>query len=460
MTRKQVTLFGAGLVSSPVIDTLLANYDVFVVDKNIPSTHPLRTKYSDNEHLRYSQQDVNDTNILAGFVKGSDLIISLLPPTMHPTIAKLCLHYGRNMLTASYVSKDMLALDREAKEKNIILLNECGLDPGIDHMSSMQLFDKIHTDGGKILSFKSYCGGLPSDPLCNPLGYQLSWSPSGVFSAVKNGARFFRNNNIEEISAGNLFKLFELIKIPDIPRESINSEFEMYYNRDSMDYIPRYNLQDEVQTFMRGTLRYPGWCETIQAMADLGYLDPHKKITGKTYAEVFSDAPIQDTDSYSSAANRVTEKLGTQRNNVEAIVQRLEWLGCFDTHEIPDHVGRDLVAPSEEDTAFATLVSLANRLMRYKVEETDLVLLYHDVTSGYFDDRRQRHQLLLKMYGESGGYSAMAKTVGLPIAFTAELLLENKINDKGVLIPTSREIYEPVLKKLDKAGIRFLSMNV
>lgn len=463
MTRKKVTIFGAGLVSGPVIDTLLnMEYDVRVVDQNASAVAVVQAKYArhpNSSNLEVLRQDARDDSSLASKITDSDLVVSLLPAAMHIPLAKLCVDLGRNMLTASYVSDEMRALDSQARQKGLVLLNECGLDPGIDHMSAMELFDDVHARGGKVVSFKSYCGGLPLNPRNNPLSYQLSWSPRGVFAAAKSGALFLQDRKVREISAGELFKNFERL---DVPRASGNGNWgmEMYYNRDSRDYSGGYGLEGEVETFVRGTLRYPGWCETLQAMVDLGYLDVGRQVAGKTYAEVFSDAPIQDTDFDISAAIRVTEKLG-KRPNVEAIVRRLEWLGCFDTREIVPSVGQGIVNPDEEGTPFAALVDLANRSMRYRDGQTDLVLLYHDVTSRFVDGRTERSQLVLERvgnaYSDSYGNSAMAQTVGLPVAFAAELILEGRISQRGVVIPTSREIYQPVLRKLDEVGIRFVN---
>ena len=252
---KKVLLLGAGLVSLPIVKYLSDqdDYKVTIVSRD-PNTN-LDKLIEDKSNCEFLIFDtVAEDDRLNRLIESSDVVVSLLPYGLHPMVARKCLDLKTDMITASYVSPEMAAFDEEAKEKGIIILNELGLDPGIDHMSAMKIIDDVHAKNGKILSFESFCGGLPApEANDNPLGYKFSWSPEGVVQASGNSAKFLRDGNIVEVPGERLFKADFPVTVPGF------GDFEAYPNRDSVPYGEIYGIE-EAQTIFRGTFRNPGWC--------------------------------------------------------------------------------------------------------------------------------------------------------------------------------------------------------
>lgn len=431
--RKRMVIFGAGMIADPAVDSLVQKYDVVLVDANRSALEATEKKIG-NQNLQIYERNAVDQAVLAGFIQDADVVISLLPATMHGAVAEHCVSLRRPLVTASYVSPQMRALDQEAKDARVILLNECGLDPGIDHMSAMRIFDEIHKKGGKVKSFESYCGGLPSDSQNNPWGYQLSWSPKGVLLAAKNPARFLRDGQQVKLAEGKVFREFF----------EIDAALEGYYNRDSISYIDTYGLQGEVETFIRGTIRYKGWSETLEAMTTLGLLETEKKEKRRSYASLLRGLETDREKGYVDAKAYAAAYLGVQQD--AAVIKKLEWLGVFSEDFIPKNT----------TTALDAVVSLMIEKMQYAAGQTDLVLLQHRIIAEY-ETGKEKINSSLVYQGTSYGNSAMAQTVGLPVAYAAELIAEGKLRDlTGVHIPTRPEIYKPILDKLDaEKGIVF-----
>ncbi len=431
--RKKVVIFGAGMIADPAVDELVQKYHVALVDANHGSLEATEKKIA-HPNLQIYQRDAADHNVLAGFIQDADVIISLLPATMHGAVAEHCVSLRKPLVTASYVNPQMQALETRAKEAGVLLLNECGLDPGIDHMSAMKLFDDIHARGGKVKSFESYCGGLPSNSENNPWSYQLSWSPRGVLLAAKNPAKFLRDGKQIELAEGTVFRQsFE-----------IGCTLEGYYNRDSVSYINTYGLQGEVETFIRGTIRYKGWSETLEAMTRLDLLET-KKIEGrKSYAALLKGLETDREKEYVDAKAYAAAYLGIRED--AAIIRKLEWLGIFSEDSIPENT----------TTALDAVVGLMIEKMQYEAGQTDLVLLQHRIIAEY-ETGKEKIDSSLVYQGTPYGGSAMAQTVGLPVAYAAGLIAEGKLNDiVGVQIPTIPRIYAPILERLDaEKGIGF-----
>ena len=278
---KKVLVLGAGLVTGPLVHYLLdqEDFQVKVASRTVEKAQKLvgTAKNGIAERL-----DVSDEKALEKLISEADLSISLLPYIYHPLVAKLCIKHKKLMVTASYVKDEMKALDEEAKRAGVILLNEIGVDPGIDHMSAMQVINRIRANGGKLVSFSSYCGGLPApDANDNPYGYKFSWSPRGVILAGKNPARYLKDGEIVDIPGEDLFSHHWPVKIAGF------GELEGYPNRDSLPYIETYGVKG-VKNMFRGTLRYPGWCETMKKIAELGLLDEAERndLAGLTFADL------------------------------------------------------------------------------------------------------------------------------------------------------------------------------
>ncbi|PIN80103.1 saccharopine dehydrogenase [Candidatus Woesearchaeota archaeon CG10_big_fil_rev_8_21_14_0_10_34_8] len=444
MNQQRVLILGAGMISGPTIEHLAQRYFVHVVDKNITSLVRTLRQVGDSDnitsHVLGEGEDV--VEYARRDLRYFDVVISLLPTDIHGDVAQACVEEGTHLVTASYESDRMRELGDTARQKGIILLNECGLDPGIDHMEAMRMFDEIHRAGGKVVSFESYCGGFPSDSGNNPFGYQFSWSPKGVLLAAKNGARYLQEGEVTEIPAGELFERPSNVKVLGLA-----DQLEGYFNRDSVGYVSVYGLEGEVKTFIRGTLRYAGWCETLSAMNKLGMLNSELDVSGKTLAEALAGVALEDLDSYSIGTKKsVAERLGVSEDH--DIIKRLEWLGVFGQEQLPQGVSTKLDA----------FVNLMQQKMQYEPGQTDMVALQHKVTAEYQHGENRIHTSVLVLYGDPKDYTAMAKTVGLPVAYATELILEGRLNGKsGLVIPTTAEIYAPILEKLESVGIKFQS---
>lgn len=431
---KKVLVLGAGMVAGPLIRYLLdRELKLTVTSLVIEDAVKLVGGDPNGEAMTL---DLTDEETLQRLVKEHDLVISLVPYTFHPMVARHCLDAGRNLVTASYVSDEMMALDEEAKEKGLIFLNEIGLDPGIDHMSAMRIIDDVHERGGKIRHFRSYCGGLPApEAVDNPFGYKFSWAPRGVLMASRNGATYWRDNHIVEVEPERLFRDMRLLKVPGA------GDYEAYPNRDSMMYKDIYKLGGEVRSVFRGTLRYVGWCNSMYHFVNLGMLDPEprnsKDMTCADYMRVLLEAE-NDADLRVTAAAR----MGIPADCLPP--WNLHWLGLFSRRPI----GRDMISPLD------LLGDIMLEKLTYKPGERDMVVLFHEFKAWFEEDNHyEALTSTLVDYGVRYGDSSMSRTVSLPAAIAARLILEEKIPQRGVLRPVHPEIYNPVLDELADLSI-------
>ncbi len=430
---KNVLVLGAGLVAKPLVDYLLEQpeYRVRVATRTVSKAEKLTGGNPRGEALTL---DVSDRTALSKLVKDADLVLSMVPFTHHPTVASLCVEHGRNFVSTSYVSDAMRAMDEKARKAGVILLNEVGLDPGIDHMSAMRIIHRIKDSGGKVESFTSFCGGLPApDANDNPFGYKFSWSPRGVVLAGKREAQFLRNGGIARVAPDDLFKEYWTADI-----EGLGS-FESYPNGNSLPYVETYDIP-ATQTLVRGTYRYPGWCDTWVAIKRMGLLDETERdFSGMTFAGLTASLVGGAEANARKAAARFVEL-----DEDSEVLDRLEWLGLFSDEKLPVEKGSPLDV-------------LAARLLEklvYKPGERDMIVLRHEFIAAY-EDRKEKTVSTFIGYGEAGKTTAMAKTVGLPAAIASRMILEGKIGEKGVHIPVTPDIYEPILEELENVGISF-----
>ncbi len=433
---KHVIVFGAGLVTGPLVQYLLGhNFQVTVASRTLSKAKAL---VGDHPHGKAVAFDITkDGDKLGDLVAGADLAISLLPYIYHVQVAEECIRHRKQMVTTSYVSDAMRALDGTAREAGVILLNEIGLDPGIDHMSAKRVIDQVHTGGGEIKSFRSYCGGLPApDANDNPLGYKFSWSPRGVVLAGCNDARYQENGHIVEIPNARLFATHFLTWVEGL------GDFEAYPNRNSIPYIEIYGIP-ETDTMYRGTLRNLGWCDVLQKLNELGYfgLDERDDLTGKTFrqvmAELVHEGGPHSTDNLQA---NLAALLNVSPNS--GVIMAMEWLGLLDDAPV-------------SDKATTLLDVLADQMlvkMGYREGERDMVVLVHKFAAVY-PDRKERITSTLIDYGIPGGDTSMARTVGLPAAIATRMILDGEISLTGVHIPVVPEIYEPVLEELEQLDI-------
>ena len=431
---KNILVLGAGLVSKPGVRYLLSQpeFNITVASRTIEKAQAIVKGFSNGSAISLN---VKNTEILIELIHKNDIVISLLPWTHHVKIAELCLSQNTHMATTSYVSEDMKALDSEVKKKNLIFLNELGVDPGIDHMSAMKIIDDVHKDGGKILHFYSFCGGLPApEHNNNPFGYKFSWSPKGVVLASQNSALFLENGEEITIEGKNLFKNPRQEHIVDL------GTFEVYPNRDSLPYKNLYGLKDAL-TVMRGTYRNIGWCETLKAIVDIGLIDetPDNSLKEKTYQQMVREL-LNNTESKSIRYD-VAHTLNIDQNS--PILDRLEWLGLFSDKNV-----------MKFDNKLDNLSELLQKKLYFKPDERDMILLQHKFIIKNEKNEKKLITSTLIEYGIPNGDSSMARTVSLPLAIGVKLILNDKINLTGVRIPIMKEIYEPVLLELEQLGIK------
>lgn len=437
-TKKKILVFGAGLVSRPGVRYLLSN-------KNLIVTVASRTVSKAEKHVEgfdngiAKQILVDNVEAVEELIKENDIIISLLPWVHHLKVANLCLKHNKHMATTSYVSEGMKKLDEEAKSKGLLFLNEIGVDPGIDHMSAMKIIDDVHDEGGKIVHFYSYCGGLPApEANDNPYGYKFSWSPKGVVLASGNPAKYLENGEIVEIVGKDLFLNKRLDDI-----EGLGS-FEVYPNRDSMPYQELYGLE-EAQTVMRGTYRNIGWCDTLKKIVDLGLIDetPKDNLKGITYKQMMATLVGAGDD----VAEKTAAKVGLAKD--DEVIKRLEWLGLFSDEPVPDH-----------NNYLDILSERLQEKLYYEKGERDMLILRHKFIVENKDKSRDMITSTMVDFGIPNGDSSMARTVSLPLAIGVKLMAEGKINLTGVHIPKIKEIYDPVLEELEKLNIKMEEKRV
>jgi len=426
---RNVLVLGAGLVTRPLVDYLLdKGFKLTVASRTVSKAEALVGDHSNGVALGLN---VKDDAALEHLVTESDLVISLLPYTYHVKVAKLCIKHLKHFVSTSYVSQEMTSLDGPAKDAGVVLLNEIGLDPGIDHMSAMKIIDYVHGSGGKVKHFRSYCGGLPApEANDNPYGYKFSWSPIGVLLAGTNDARFKEDGKIVEIPGAELFDHYKLLTVEGL------GEFEGYANRDSVPYIETYGIP-ETETMFRGTYRNVGWCPTLKAIADLGFFDKEERdYAGMTLAD-YALSYIGGTGKLKADT---AAKLGIDAE--DEIIGRIEWLGLFSDEPVP----------IEEGNSLEVLAALMNEKMSYRPGERDMIVLTHEFIAELPDGEKRITSTLID-YGIPDGDSAMARTVSLPAAIGARMILDGKITRPGVSIPVSADIYEPVLAELEELGI-------
>jgi saccharopine dehydrogenase-like NADP-dependent oxidoreductase len=431
---KKVTIFGAGLVVKPMVDYLAGKgYEITIASRTLSKAEKLAAPHPNASAKQFLS---DDEAAMAEFVQNSDLVVSLLPATLHVEVAKKCIEYKTDMVTTSYISPAMRALDQQAKDAGIIILNEIGVDPGIDHMSAMKIFHHVEDKGGKIVSFMSYCGGLPAQEAnTNPLGYKFSWAPKGVLKAASNGAKYMKDGEIIEIDGPELFNNYWFVDVEGA------GTLEAYPNRNSLDYIDLYSLKD-VKTMYRGTFRNISHCDTWYILSQMGFFKEE---------EIFENlnGTVKEfilTKMFKVGKDDCLKCLLMKKYNLPAesvILKKFGWLGFFD----------DTPVPIKKGGAIDVLTAIMLDRMSYNKGERDLLVLHHEFVADY-DGKEQRITSTMIDYGIPNGDTSMARTVSLPAAIGVHMILQGEITVKGVHMPILPNIYNPVLQELENLKIK------
>ena len=442
--NSRLLLLGAGRSASSLIQYLLRhapteNWFLTVADANPAHLVPVLAAHS--QYARAVPFGLENEALLEELVGQADVVISMLPAALHVVVARACLRQRRHLATASYVSPELAALHEEALAAGVTLLMECGLDPGLDHMSAMRAIEHIRARGGVITSFKSYCGGLlaPAAEGDNPWKYKFTWNPRNVVLAGQSTAKYLENGHPRFIPYQQLFARTEALTVPEY------GEFEGYANRDSLSYRAPYGLEN-IPTILRGTLRRPGYCAAWHALVRLGLTDDAvnlgnaETMTWAALVEAYLPASLIP---HLDLPSRVAAYLGLNPAGEE--MERLTWLGLFSDRA----VGHGNATPAQ------LLERLLSEKWQLQPQDHDLIVMQH-LFEFELHGKACRLTASLTVVGDDATHTGMAKTVGLPLGMAVRRLLRGEVRQRGVLIPVGADLYEPILDELAADyGIRF-----
>lgn len=437
---QHILILGAGLSSSTLIKYLLdhsleKNWKIILGDINEGLAMQKINNHPRGKGMKF---DIMDGKLREKLITAADIVISMLPARMHLLIAENCIKSRKPLVTASYVSEEIRGLDAAARKQGIILLNEMGVDPGLDHMSAMRIIHRIHRMGGKINVFESNTGGLVAPTYdTNPWRYKFTWNPRNVILAGQAGARFLHNGKFKYIPYHKLFQRYEIIKVLDL------GMFEAYPNRDSLIYKEDYQLH-ELSTMFRGTIRRVGFCDAWNALVQLGATDDSYEVefpgemTYRDFTNSFLAYNIVDP-----VETKLSRYLDIDPNG--DIMQKLAWLGIFERRK----------AEIQDATPARILQSLLEEKLKLEPDDKDMIVMQHQFEY-QLNGKKKRIISSMAYTGEDTVNTAMSITVGLPVAIATKLILEGKVKLTGVHIPIHEEIYQPLLEELETYGIRFL----
>jgi saccharopine dehydrogenase-like NADP-dependent oxidoreductase len=437
---KKILVIGAGRSAVTLIKYLLDNsaannWLVTVADFSIELAEKAVANHENGKAIFFNVTDEKQRKTEIG---NADIVISMLPARLHITVAKDCISLVKNLVTASYVSPEIANLDEKAKQAGVLLLNEIGLDPGIDHMSAMQVIDDIKENGGELTSFKSFCGGLVHpDYDTNPWNYKFTWNPRNVVLAGQGTAQYIKQGKYKYIPYTKLFERTEVMEVLDA------GEFEGYANRDSLGYRAAYGLED-IPTLFRGTLRRKGYCKAWNMFVQLGMTDDTYKIENSenlTYREFIN--LFFPYNKELSVEQKFCSYLNLSQDSEE--FRKIEWLGVF----------TDTIVALKNASPAQILQKICEEKWTLDPQDKDMIVMQHQFEYVQNGEQKKLNSSLL-VFGDDTRYTSMAKTVGLPVAIAAKLILTGKIKSTGVKIPTTKDIYIPVLKELKENGVNFV----
>jgi saccharopine dehydrogenase-like NADP-dependent oxidoreductase len=439
---KTILLFGAGKSATVLIDYLLKeaqsnDWRMIIADTD---KQLILSKTNNSPLAEAVQIDITKNELRAELVQRADIVISMMPAALHFLVAKDCLEHGKHLLTASYVDEQLRGLKDGIESKQLLFLCEMGLDPGIDHMSAMKMLDEIRAKAGKVTSFKSHCGGLMAPGSDNnPWKYKISWNPRNIILAGSAGADYKEHYEIIHEEYYTIFENCEVITFPGL------GELAWYPNRDSLSYIPLYQLP-ETENFIRTTLRYPAFCRGWDYIVNLGLTDTedHDNIIDcETYADWLERKLYLVEDREMDLLEYMD--LYVHEDYHPEMLNQFTFLGLTLDNKLPK-----AAQCSADILQFAAETKLA-----MQPQDKDMIVMLHEIEYEK-ENKKYKVQSWLKVIGEDSSKTAMAKTVGLPLGIAAKLILNGTITLTGLQIPTSKEIYEPVLKELEGMDIKFM----
>ncbi len=440
MSKKIILILGSGRSAYSLIEYLSEkstenNWEVIVADRSAKTT----LKSLESSKASTLDVDLTDRDDRQDLIKKANLVISMLPVRFHIMVAEDCIRFKKNMVTASYATAEMEGLHEEAKKAGIMLLNEVGLDPGIDHMSAMKVIHEIQDSGGKLTGFESFTGGLlaPEFEESNPWKYKFTWNPRNVVLASAGGAvKFLDHGMYKYIPYHKVFRRTELISLENYGR------FEGYANRDSLKYKELYGI--DVETMFRGTFRRPGFCKAWDVFVQLGATDDtyvmenSEDLTFRSFINSF--LKYHPTD---SVELKLMQYLRLAQDDVD-IMEKLEWLDIF----------KEIKVGIKDATPARILQHILERKWTLEEDERDMIVMWHKFTYSKKGEEKELHSSMV-YEGKDLYHTAMSKTVGLPVAICSEMILNGELQMKGLVRPLIKEIYNPVLKKLRELGVEF-----
>ncbi len=435
---KKVAIIGAGWMTQPLVDYLMetCGYFVAVANRTLSKAEDIIADRAGGKAVRWS---TDEPEILDEVIRDADLAISMVPKPVHIHVARACLRHGTHMLTTAYEIPELVALDEEARQKGILILNELGEVPGIDHMGTQLVLVEIRREGGRVIRLNAYGSGLPAFEFNrNPMGYKFSWDPRTVFVAAQTPAAYFVEGEKIEVPGDKLFENFWLVDIEGL------GTFESYPNKDVEKYIKPFGLDRETVSFYRGLLRFSGYCNNMRHMLALGLIDSEREqsFERKSYRQFM--ASLVGADPTGDIESAVARYLGLDR--LADIILRLKWLGLFE----------DLPIPITTGTCLDVLLGRMLARMSYQPGERDMILLHVDALADFPGGRRERRLATMHVEGIPYGATAMSRAVALPAAIAARLVLEGEIQATGARMPpTLPELHRPVLDELATLGFEF-----
>ena len=437
----KILIIGAGRSATSLIDYLLKqslqkNWQIIVADLTFELA---RIKINNHSNGIAIEFDINNDAQREREIQNADIVISMLPAHMHIAVAKDCIRFKKNMVTASYVSGEMKALDYDARGAGVLLLNEIGVDPGIDHMSAMKIIDEIRDKGGKVTSFESFTGGLlaPESEKGNPWKYKFSWNPRNVVLAGQGIVKFVQEGKYKYIPYTKIFRRTEIVEIEG------HGKFEGYANRDSLKYREIYGLQD-IKTIYRGTFRRPGFCKAWDIFVQLGATDDSyimedsEEMTNREFINSF--LAYHESD---SVELKLMHYLKLDQDEVD-VLEKLESLDIY----------KNIRIGLKDATPAQILQHILEKKWTLQPEDKDMIVMWHKFQYE-LESKTKYAESFMVVTGEDRINTAMSKTVGLPVAIATKMILEDAITLKGVQIPVNRDIYLPVLNELEGYGIHF-----